>query len=112
MEVEFGVRTMQCNLREAGCHLLLQSTITVIVALHYVNRSVKRLRNLRQSSLPRHEWCYQVSAVQQYVTSLRVNISKRLLQIPDIVMAIRQERTLNRIKSSPLRHLTYFSTQI
>lgn len=98
-ELEFGVGTMQCNLGKAGGHLLLHSSVTVVVALHDVDRSFKRLCHLRQN-----EWCNQVPAVQQHVAALLAHVNERLLQIPDIVMAIKKDRDPHPI--SPLRRPT------
>ena len=98
-EFEFGIRAMQSYLRKAGGHLLLQSSVTVVVALYDVDWSVKSLRHLSQN-----EWCNQVAAVQQCFTSLPAHIDERLLQIPDIVMAIRKDRDSHTV--SPFRRPT------
>ena len=89
-QLKFGIGTVQRYLGETGGHLLLKSPVTVVVSFNHVDGSVKGLCHLRND-----EGGYQVAAVQHDVAARRRDGSKRLLKIPDVIVAIGKNRNFH-----------------
>ena len=77
---------MQRDVGKSGCHLLLQTPVTVVVALDNVNRTGEFLRYLRDDKRR-----YQIAAVQQDAGAGFICGGQRLSQIPDVIMAVGQD---------------------
>lgn len=86
IDLQLGVDAVQLDLRVFGCDHLKQPSIAVIVAKDDVHRPAEAFANQVE-----HERCAEVATVQQHLGAGGKRSVERLIQMDDLVMAIRHD---------------------
>ena len=86
-DLQLRVQSVVRDMSEFRADDLDETTVAVVVAEHKMNGAGKALGQLLD-----HERRAQVAAMQQNIRASLSNLSERLVQIPDVVVAVGENR--------------------